>query len=327
MKDYNLLFLSSSNHVQLVNSFKDAYKTLNLSGDIYTADINKYCASSLVSKKHNIVPRSDSDDYFPALKKIIIENNINIVLSARDEELYILSRNKKFFDDLNCILLISDEKSITLCRDKYKLSLFFLENNIPQPRTIIFDDLKNNSEIKYPLICKPKIGKASYGIFKALNYESIEKIISNTSEYIFQEYIEGMEYTIDLLADNNCNVLSIIPRKRILIKGGESIISITDKNPIIINYAKHISELIGFKYHINIQCIVKNNIPYFIEINPRFGGASNLSIEAGMNSPLKILQIVKGEKIISFIGEFTENLIMLRYTQDFFLQLNSKNEI
>lgn len=323
MKDYNLLLLSSSNHVQLIESFKDAYKQLNLGGNIYTADINKYCASSLVSEKHFFIPPSDSDEYFPALEKIIKEDNINIVLSVRDEELLTLSRNKKFFDKLECVLLVSDEKAIALCRDKFKLSNFFLKNDIPHPKTILFDDLMDNVEIKYPILCKPRGGKAGYGIFKVSNYDSIEKLLDDKEKYIFQEYIEGEEYTIDLLSDSDCNVLSIIPRKRVLIKGGESIISITVKNTRIMDYTKRISELIGFNYHINIQCILRDNIPYFIEINPRFGGASNLSIKAGMNSPLKILQMIRGDKITPFIGEFKENLIMLRYTQDYFVELDS----
>ncbi|KKL08155.1 hypothetical protein LCGC14_2578730, partial [marine sediment metagenome] len=62
-----------------------------------------------------------------------------------------------------------------------------------------------------------------------------------------------------------------------------------------------------------------DSTPYFIEINPRFGGASNIAFKAGMESPLKILQIIKGENVKQFIGEFRENLIMLRYTQDFFI--------
>ncbi len=319
MKSYNFLLLSSSNHVQLINSFKDAFKLLKLRGNFYTADVENCCASRMVSKKHFQIPRSDSAEFFPALEEIIKNHGINILLSARDEELFLLSKNKKFFDELNCLLLISDEKSISLCLDKYKLSQFFEKNNIPHPNTYLFKELKKISDIEYPLICKPRLGKGGYGIYTVNNYDSIPILIKEPSKYIFQTYVKGIEFTIDVLNDLTGNILSIIPRRRILIKGGESIVSITEKNTQIISYSKFICEKIKFIGHINIQCIMKEHTPYFIEINPRFGGASNIAFKAGMESPLKILQIIKGENVKQFIGEFRENLIMLRYTQDFFI--------
>ena len=323
MKNYNLLILSSSNHVQLVNSFKDAYKRLNLKGFVFTADIEKYRASGIVSEKHFVVPRSDDEKFFPFLERIIKENKINFVLSARDEELEILSKNKSFFTDLGCYPLVSDAKSIELCRNKYKLNKFFSENDIPHPKTYLFEDLKGNEDIKYPLICKPIFGKGGIGIHITDQYKTILFLIKDTSAYLFQEYIDGeYEYTIDVLNDLEGNTLSIIPRKRVVVKGGESIISITERNNDIMRYAKEVSEKIGFIGHINIQCIMKKNIPYFIEINPRFGGASNLAFKAGMDSPYKIMQMVIGEKVEPFIGDFEENLMMLRYSQDFFIKID-----
>lgn len=323
MKNYNLLLLSSSNHVQLVNSFKDAYKRLKLKGIIFTADIEKYRASAIVSEKHFVVPRSESKEYFPFLERIIKENEINIILSTRDEELEVLSKNKSYFNDLGCYVLVSDATSIELCRDKYKLNKFFSENDIPHPKTYLFEELKDKKDIQYPIICKPKSGKGGIGIHIVSQYESILFLIKDMSKYLFQEFINGdHEYTIDVLNDLEGNVLSVIPRKRVVIKGGESIISITEKNNDLMSYAKKISEKIGFIGHINIQCIMKDNIPYFIEINPRFGGASNLAFEAGMDSPYKILQMIKGEKVEPFIGDFEKNLMMLRYSQDFFINMD-----
>ena len=128
--------------------------------------------------------------------------------------------------------------------------------------------------------------------------------------------------TIDALNDLEGNVLSLIPRKRVLVKGGESILSITEKNETLLNYAKIISEKIRFIGHINIQCIMKETIPYFIEINPRFGGASNLAFEAGMDSPYKLMQMIIGEKVEPFIGDFEDNYLLLRYSQDFFVKVD-----
>jgi len=143
MKKYNLLLLSSSNHIQLIESFREAYKILKLSGNIYTADLNSYCASSLASDKHFVIPRSDTKTYFKELVNIIKEYEINILLSARDEELLILSKNKKFFEEIGCNVIVSDYETIVLCRDKYELCKFFLNHNVPHPKTYNFQEIKN----------------------------------------------------------------------------------------------------------------------------------------------------------------------------------------
>jgi carbamoyl-phosphate synthase large subunit len=321
----NLLFLSSSNHVQLIKSFKEAYKRLNLDGNIYSADINKNCASSLITKKHFIVPLSKSNDYFPRLKKIIESYKIDIVLSTRDEEIVLLSNNRELFEDLDCFLLASKKNSVSLCYDKLNLARFFAKNNISHPKTYKYGELKTLKSTKFPLICKPRYGKGSMGIFLARNFTVIKHQIIDTKNYIFQEYIKGHEYTVDVLNDLNEKILSIIPRKRVLVKGGESIISVTEKNQQIIDMTQNIVEKIGFIGHINLQCIIEDQQPYFIEINPRFGGASNTAFEAGMDSPYLILKMLtKDTPIKPFIGEFQNNLMILRYTQDFVVNLDDE---
>ena len=54
--------------------------------------------------------------------------------------------------------------------------------------------------------------------------------------------------------------------------------------------------------------------PHFFEINPRFGGGAPLSIAAGADLPKYLLQEVLGLTIEAKVGEFTRNLLMLRYS-------------
>ena len=55
----------------------------------------------------------------------------------------------------------------------------------------------------------------------------------------------------------------------------------------------------------------------FIEINPRFGGASNLSIQAGLASPERILQMARGQDVEAARPRaIAYGLTMLRYSQD-----------
>ena len=67
--------------------------------------------------------------------------------------------------------------------------------------------------------------------------------------------------------------------------------------------------------------------PRFFEINPRFGGGAPLSIAAGANLPLYVLQEVLGLPITAQVGQFTENILMLRYDEAIFIPVTDPHEL
>jgi carbamoyl-phosphate synthase large subunit len=58
----------------------------------------------------------------------------------------------------------------------------------------------------------------------------------------------------------------------------------------------------------------------FIELNPRFGGGAPLAIKAGANFPKWILQESLGEEPDFSLRRFKDNLIMLRYDGEVWLE-------
>ena len=69
-------------------------------------------------------------------------------------------------------------------------------------------------------------------------------------------------------------------------KEGISTKGVTVDFPLLEEIAAKIHKGLQYKGASNIQFIVENGIPYFIEMNPRFSGAGILSYHAGLNSPL-----------------------------------------
>ena len=93
----------------------------------------------------------------------------------------------------------------------------------------------------------------------------------------------------------------------------------TVKDTAIIKSAYDVAQKLGTVGHITIQCIKNSDSIEFIEVNPRFGGGAILGIKSGANTPLLLLDLVLGNEVKPMVGEFKENLTMLRYTQDLFL--------
>ena len=85
---------------------------------------------------------------------------------------------------------------------------------------------------KYELV-KPRLGRGSKGIFR------IKKDTDMTNN-ISQQIINGQEYTVDILCDQESNPLFIIPRKRLSIKDGKSTEGIVEDVKSIKQLAKRI---------------------------------------------------------------------------------------
>ena len=316
--EVNILITSVSRKVWLVKAFKDAIKQEGIEGKVVSVDINPLSAGLYVSDKHYLVPRLSDPDFIPIILEICKKEDIKLLIPTRDGELLLFAKNKDEFAKQGTQVMISDPEVIEICNDKYRFYQFLTRNNIPTPKTDLPNQI-NFSSVYYPLFVKSRYGSGSKSIFKVENEEELRFFSNYVPDAVIQEFITGKEYTIDLLTDLNGKVLTVVPRERIETFCGESYKGKTIKDIKIIEQAKNLAEKLGAIGHITIQCIKNDNGIKFIEVNPRFGGGAILGIKSGANTPLLLLRLIRGEKIKPQIGNFKENLVMLRYTKNLFV--------
>ena len=340
-----ILLTAIGKRVQLI-------KYLKKHGEIIGTDAEELAPSICFVNKFYKIPKYTDTNYVDGLLNICKEEEIDLLIPLYEREFNILCNNREKFKEVGTTLLLSHKKLISICNDKWNSYKFFIENNINTPISYTKDNieniLKNNSEeLNYPLILKPLDGMGSAGVFKADNKNQLEFFKDYIKNPIIQEFIEGVEYTIDVLCDLKGEVISIVPRERIEVRSGEVSKSRTIKHKDIIKetldlvnklkqyideykiYCKVTTEnfnnlqlekdeasVIG---PLTIQCIVtKDKEIKFIEINPRFGGGVPLSFEAGVDYGKYFRYMVEGRKIKSIIGEFKE-ISMLRYDEAIFI--------
>jgi len=315
----NILITSVSRKVWLVKAFKDALRQEGVDGKVISADINNLSAGLYVSNRYYLVPPSYDQSFIPTILGICKKENIKLVIPTRDGELLLFAKSKEKFEKQGTHVMVSNPEIIEICNDKYKFYQFLLKNNIPTPKTYLSEQI-DFSSTHYPLFVKARYGSGSKSVFKVENEEELKFFINYVPSPVIQEFANGKEYTIDLLSDFNGKVVTVIPRERIETFCGESYKGKTIKDMKMIEYAKNLAEKLGTIGHITIQCIKNDEGIKFIEVNPRFGGGAILGIKSGANTPLLILRLINGKRIEPQIGEFKENLIMLRYTEDLFIQ-------
>ncbi|MDR3063887.1 MAG: ATP-grasp domain-containing protein [Methanobrevibacter sp.] len=321
-----ILITSSSRKVSLIKYFKQILKDYD-GGKVFAGDINPLSPSLYFADEHIILPRSDSPEFIQFILDFCKENEIKLIIPTRDEELSLFAFNKNIFSEVGISIMVNELDVINICQDKDLFIKFCNEHEINIPKT--FENIDKIKREDFPVFVKPKIGKGGANTFKVESIDELKlilKIYSNDDELIIQEFVDASEYTIDLFADFNGNIISVIPRERVNVWGGESLVTKTFYSEIIINETIKLSNLLKLVGHNTIQCFFDGKNVKFIEINPRFGGAASISFEAGGNSPEFLIKHLNGEHIEPRIGNFKNNLISLRYVNDFFIDEDELKE-
>ena len=280
------------------------YREMNW--NIFGIDIDDNSAGWHQVDQAYLVPRYSDALCFEVIEEIIRKNKVNIVFPTVNEGLLAWSKKiKEYKEKYNVYIMLSNEKVIRICTDKWQTYKFFYDNSIPTPRTSL--------ERKYELL-KPRVGRGSAGIMHTKKVSRSFKM----DGYISQEVVHGEEYTIDILCDLDSNPIYIIPRKRVEVESGVSTKGITINDEQIIRYCKEIIEKLKPIGIINIQCIKAGNKVCFIEINPRIAGGSSLSFAASDNWFKAIECFYTNKKYRPRDVSF--NCSMFRYYEDLILR-------
>lgn len=287
---------------------------------ITTYDMKEDCAGRYLSDAFFKVPSGESPHFIPAILQIIKKNAIDLFIPIVDQEFEAIAQNISSFKKTNCQTVLSSYETILTCRDKFKLYDFFVFHGIPTPKTYSRIQIQKMKQIKFPLFLKPNRGVASRNILKVATMADLQRALPNYEDPLIQDYLEGQEYTIDVLNDFKGRTIGVVPRKRLETKEGVSYKGITVDNPDLVRSGQKIAERLQIKGPANIQCFETKRGFIFTEVNPRFSGGLALTLAAGLNSPLLLLQLASGKKVKPQIGRYKKNVLMLRYWQEIFVQ-------
>jgi len=272
--------------------------------NIIGIDIQKECVGSFISNVYLQCPAVVSPDYEDFIRNVIIAYKVDCVFVTHPNDTTIWSKLKETFD---CRVFVNDATIVDIADDKQKTYEWCINNDI---------DIPNVVDVNYrPCVIKPLRGCGSNGVvFLKDNAPSPDV----SSECIIQRLITGDEYTVDVITDENSNIINIVPKKRLLIKNGQSFKSVTCMDYDIIEFVRNVVSKLKSKYVINVQVIKErdtNNI-FLIEINPRWATTISLSIEAGVNMPVMLIENDYTPK------EVRNNLLMIRDYHEYFCQLH-----
>lgn len=287
-------------------------RSLNKEYNIYGIDTQEICVGSFICQTFiTFTYQFNTNEYWNAIENIISTKKIDGIFVVLPHEILEWSKRKQqYMNQYKCEIYLNEPELIEIANCKNNTYNFCIDNNINIPLKKVITER--------PIIIKPVDGCGSNGIQILKTYE--DNAIPFDKNNIIQEFITGDEYTVDIISDNNGNIISIIPKKRLLIKNGQAFKSIIINNDDVISFIRDVCLKLNNKSSINIQVIQEKDTGkiYLIEINPRFGTTISLSIESGVHIPKMLIEHDYNEYEIKY------NLLMVRDYKEYFLNDNIK---
>lgn len=320
---FNILFTCVGRRVALLNAFRSALAELGLDGKIIATDITTASSAFHIADEGILVPSVGRVEYTPALLDIVRNHDVKLLVPLTDLDLRSLARQRGKFQDLGCTVMIASEAAVTLCRNKAQTNLILAESGLATIDTFTLQEFL--AKPFYPCFVKPIRGSASIGAGMLRDEKELWAHVATYGDLmLLQEYVPGREYTIDVYRSRDGWVRCIVPRQRLTVRAGEVEKGVTVMSKKLMDCTSRLVGCLGDLWGVFCcQCRWPDDgPPRFFEINPRFGGGAPLSIHAGANLPLYLLQEVLGLPITAELGGFTPGTLMLRYDEAIFTHVD-----
>lgn len=311
----NILLTSVGRRAYMVKYFKDV---LGGNGQVHVCNSDDHTVAFHYADKTVISPLIYDENYIPFLLDYCKANQIDVLISLFDIDLLVLSQNKQRFETIGTKVIVSDQGFIEVCNDKWKTYQFLKEHGFRAPKTYasMADTLQAlvDGELHFPIVVKPRFGCGSIAVAIAYDIDDLKylhkkgnrevrqsylKYESKTvsEKLIFQECLDGQEYGADIINDLQGKQRSVIVRRKIAMRSGETDIAELVDMPVIRTELERLGSLTGHIGNVDCDVFMVEDVPYILEMNARFGGGYPFSHMGGCNLPGAIVAWCKGEAV------------------------------
>jgi carbamoyl-phosphate synthase large subunit len=276
LSHFGILVTSISKKVPLLKAVRNAINKSGGSITLHGGDGNEECIGKYFVDQFWKMPRTvleNKSEIIGYIKK----HNIKAIVPSRDGELIFWSNLQEELKGVS--IMVSKSKAVENCLDKIKF-YEVLRNDFPVIPT--YSTMENGVEGLF--VVKEQFGAGSANIGIGLDKNASVEFSKKMEYPIFQPYIKGKEYSIDVYISRNGKAKGAVVRSRELVVNGESQITTIVQKPALLELSLKLVEKLELYGHIVLQVLENDKGFHIIECNSRFGGASTLSVSAGLDS-------------------------------------------
>lgn len=241
------------------------------------------------------VPASKDRDYLNSVLNLCLAEKVDLIIPTFTGELDIFRRHKAMFDVFGIKIAVTQGEGLVVANDKCKSIKFMKENGIKVPKFLvscnadeIINEMAENEDTEYVLKIADSCGGRGLiklGSYKNMNVskKEIQEHIDKHKTVLLEEYLEGDEYTVDLLICNGSIKGYCVKKNLEMFEGVAYKSEIVEFNEALDDCIKFATLLklegnVGFDIKCNSQ-----GVPYIIDSNPRLTANVSLATAGGCN--------------------------------------------
>nr|WP_156940938.1 ATP-grasp domain-containing protein [Halomonas halodenitrificans] len=298
-----------------MNYFKAALKG---KGQVVGANMFGNAAGMVAADISIITPPAKHPEYIPFLTEVCQKNDIELLCSLHDLDVYILSQDQQWLSEAGIAHTLPTAEWGRISLDKYESTNLLKQKGISVPKTTVslataLEAIRND-EMRFPLIVKARAGFGSLGLAKchneselqaAYNTAAEQALASGSNQYIplpehemvlVQQAISGREVCLGIVNDLNGAYRAHFACEVHSMRSGESDWATSlDREPFVAT-ARAFSGLTKHRGIWGVDFLEDEGVYKAIDINPRFTGDYPFHHLAGSNVPAALLAWASGEE-------------------------------
>jgi carbamoyl-phosphate synthase large subunit len=315
METLKVLFLAANWRVSLVRAFQDAKAQCETPFQLIAVDSDALAPALQVADRSHSLPLFSNNSCLELLLTICRTQAIDAIIPLTNKAIDFLDTHREELSGGNRRLFIQESSTIEICHDKWNLWKFMELEGFKSPKTFLLAE--SDPPKIFPLIAKERSGEGGKNQSIIEDQRDLDYCMDKYPHHIYQELIQGREFSVDLFADMKGIPQLIVPRKRLSVRGGEVMTSKIDMNESIIGSVEALSRRLSLTGPCTIQGILdENGTFFFTDLNLRFGSGSVHTIAAGGNIPLMIYQEMVGQSFHQ--PSIQDQSVMTRYPESIF---------
>ena len=165
------------------------------------------------------LPAASDHGFIPALDGLIADSQIGLLVPTVTEELPKIAKHRDFIRQKSCAVFLSASGPVRIANDKWETVQALSKVGIPVPRSYCGDSKQVlNETVPYPMLSKPRCSRGGRGIELHRNADELPKELS--SDRVFQEFLPGDEYDVNLFADPAGRTAACVVLRKTALKAG-----------------------------------------------------------------------------------------------------------
>ncbi len=291
----SVLVTSASAKVPLLAAMRAALDDVGAEGAaLHAGDLDAHAIARHFADCFWAMPRLDE---LPVEDVIAYcdRHGVGLVIPTRDGELPYWATHRDALTAAGIDVLVSSAQAVTSCLDKLRFARVLRAAGEPAIATAAkLDELEAE---RY--VVKERFGAGAARIGLDLDRDSAEAHAAALDDPVFQPYVTGSEYSVDLYVAREGALQGVVARHREVVQHGESQVTATVRDPALESLGKRLAELLGLRGHAVIQVLRDGAQDHVVECNPRFGGASTLGLAVGLQTFVWAYLEAQGEPLVS----------------------------